>query len=357
MAEAIGSALLLAAVVGSGIMGSRLASDQIALVLLANTIATGAALVALILAFGPISGAHFNPAVTLADAWRGGLPWRETPAYIAAQVLGALAGVAAANLMFSEPVFFASQKAREGGAQLFSEFVAAFGLLAVIWGCARLQAGTVAFAVGGYITAAYWFTASTSFANPAVTVARSLSDTFAGIRPVDVPGFIVAQLIGAAAATALFAWLQPSERDRRETMAIKTQVIFACVHNAGRSQMAAAFFNALADPAKVRAASAGTEPADRVHPEVVAVMREAGIDLSRATPTRLTHDLAAASHLLVTMGCSEACPVVPGLKRDDWPIEDPKGKTIERARAIRDEIRSRVEQLITAEGWRAPSSR
>ena len=140
-------------------------------------------------------------------------------------------------------------------------------------------------------------------------------------------------------------------------MAIKTQVIFACVHNAGRSQMAAAFLNALADPAKVRAASAGTEPADHVHPEVVAVMREVGIDLSRATPARLTHDLAAASHLLVTMGCGEACPVVPGLKRDDWPIEDPKGKTIERARAIRDEIRARVEQLITAEGWRASTSR
>src|SRR3989442_7179985 len=124
--------------------------------------------------------------------------------------MGAVAGVAAANVMFSEPVFFASQKAREGGAQLFSEFVAAFGLLAVIWGCARLPAGTVAFAVGGYITAAYWFTASTSFANPAVTVARSVSDTFAGIRPVDAPGFIVAQLLGAAAATALFAWLVPT---------------------------------------------------------------------------------------------------------------------------------------------------
>jgi len=356
-AEAVGTALLLAAVVGSGIMGSRLAGDQIALALLANTIATGAALVALILAFGPLSGAHLNPAVTLADAWRGGLPWRETPAYIAAQVLGALAGVAAANLMFSEPVFFASQKARAGGAQLFSEFVAAFGLLAVIWGCARLQAGAVAFAVGGYITAAYWFTASTSFANPAVTVARSLSDTFAGIRPVDVPGFIVAQLLGAAAATAVFAWLTPLERERSENRVMKTQVIFACVHNAGRSQMAAAFFNALADPAQVRAVSAGTEPADRVHPEVVAVMREVSIDLSRATPTRLTHDLAAQGHLLIMMGCGEACPVVPGLKRDDWPIEDPKGKSIERVRIIRDEIRARVEQLITAEGWGPPGRR
>ena len=211
VAEAVGTAFLVAAVVGSGIMGSRLAGGQQALALLANTISTGAALVALILAFGPISGAHFNPAVTLADCWRGGFAWREAPAYIAAQVVGAFAGVAAANVMFSEPVFFASNHARSGGAQLFSEFVATFGLLAVIWGCARRTEGAVAFAVGGYITAAYWFTASTSFANPAVTLARSASDTFAGIRPADAPGFIVVQLVGAAAATALFGWLEPRE--------------------------------------------------------------------------------------------------------------------------------------------------
>jgi len=210
-AEAVGTAFLLAAVVGSGIMGSRLAGGQQALALLANTIATGAALVALILAFGPISGAHFNPAVTLADCWRGGFAWREAPAYIAAQVVGAFAGVAAANVMFSEPVFFASGHARSGGAQLLSEFVATFGLLAIIWGCARRTEGAVAFAVGGYISAAYWFTASTSFANPAVTLARSASDTFAGIRPADTPGFIVVQLVGAAAATALFGWLEPPE--------------------------------------------------------------------------------------------------------------------------------------------------
>jgi glycerol uptake facilitator-like aquaporin len=217
VAEAVGTALLLAAVVGSGIMGSRLAGGEQALALLANTIATGAALVALILAFGPISGAHFNPAVTIADAWRGGFAWREAPAYIAAQIAGAFVGVAAANTMFSEPVFFASHRARTGGAQLLSEFVATFGLLAVIWGCARLPSGTVAFAVGGYITAAYWFTASTSFANPAVTLARSASDTFAGIRPADAPGYIVAQLAGAAAATALFGWLAPPEPRVEET--------------------------------------------------------------------------------------------------------------------------------------------
>jgi glycerol uptake facilitator-like aquaporin len=210
VAEAIGTAFLLAAVVGSGIMGERLAAGNMAIALLANTLATGAMLVTLILTFGPISGAHLNPAVTLADASQGGLPWRDVPGYLAAQVAGAFSGVVAAHLMFGEAIFSASRHARAGGAQLFSEFVATFGLLCVIWGCARLRSSAVPFAVGAYITGAYWFTASTSFANPAVTLARSASDTFAGIRPTDTPGFMVAQLFGAAAATALFRWLVPS---------------------------------------------------------------------------------------------------------------------------------------------------
>ena len=209
-AEALGTALLLAVVIGSGIMGERLAGGNVAIALLGNTVATGAALVVLITIFGPISGAHFNPAVTLADASQGGLAWREVPVYLVAQVAGAFAGVAVAHVMFEKPVFFASTHDRSGLAQMVSEFVATFGLLAVIWGCARRRSGAVPFAVGAYITAAYWFTSSTSFANPAVTVARAASDTFAGIRPVDVPGFIVAQLLGAAAATATFRWLVPS---------------------------------------------------------------------------------------------------------------------------------------------------
>jgi glycerol uptake facilitator-like aquaporin len=167
-------------------------------------------LVTLILTFGPISGAHFNPAVTLADASQGGLAWREVPEYVAAQLAGAFAGVAAAHVMFGEAIFSASRHARSGGAQVFSEFVATFGLLCIIWGCARLRSSAVPFAVGAYITGAYWFTASTSFANPAVTLARSASDTFAGIRLADTPEFIVAQLAGAGAATILFRWLVPS---------------------------------------------------------------------------------------------------------------------------------------------------
>jgi glycerol uptake facilitator-like aquaporin len=208
-AEALGTALLLATVVGSGIMAERLAGGNVAVALLANTIATGAGLVALILALGPISGAHFNPAVTLADATQGGMPWREVPVYIAAQVVGAFAGVAAAHVMFEAPLFEASQHVRAGVGQLFSEFVATFGLLAVIWGCSRRRSSAPPFAVGAYITAAYWFTASTSFANPAVTLARSFTNTFAGIRPADAPGFIVAQIAGALLATWTFRWLVP----------------------------------------------------------------------------------------------------------------------------------------------------
>lgn len=210
-AEALGTGLVLAAVVGSGIMGERLAGGNIAIALLANTLATGAMLVALILTFGPISGAHFNPAVTIADATQGGIAWREVPGYLAGQVAGAFGGVAAAHVMFGEPVFSVARHARAGGAQMFSEFVATFGLLSVIWGCGRRRPSAVPYAVGAYITGAYWFTSSTSFANPAVTLARSVSDTFAGIRPGDVPGFVVAQVAGAGAATLVFRWLAPEK--------------------------------------------------------------------------------------------------------------------------------------------------
>lgn len=206
VAEGLGSALLLAVVIGSGIMGERLAGGNVAIALLANTLATGAGLVALILTLGPISGAHFNPAVSLAAAMNGELAWREMPGYVVCQILGAFLGVAAAHLMFGEVLFSASTHVRSGGSQWWSEFIATFGLLAVIAGCTRTRPAITAFAVAAFITSAYWFTASTSFANPAVTMARAASNTFAGIRPQDVVGFVLAQLAGTVLATGLFRW-------------------------------------------------------------------------------------------------------------------------------------------------------
>ena len=191
-------------------MGERLSGGNVGIALLANTLATGAALVALILTFGPVSGAHFNPAVSFADASQGGLRWTEAAGYSIAQTIGAFGGVAIADAMFDLPLYTWSQHVRAGGSQVLSEGVATFGLLSVIWGCARRRSDAVPFAVGAYITAAYWFTASTSFANPAVTLARSVTDTFAGIRPADVPGFLAGQAVGATLSTMLFRWLVPA---------------------------------------------------------------------------------------------------------------------------------------------------
>ena len=218
--EFLGTSFLVAAVVGSGIMGERLAAGNVAIALLANTIATGAVLVVLILTFGPISGAHFNPVVTLADALEGGISRTEALPYTLAQISGGICGAIVAHLMFGLPIVSLSQHVRSGPSQCFSEFVATFGLLSVIWGCSRTRSSVVPFAVGAYITSAYWFTASTSFANPAVTIARCLSDTFAGIRPVDVPWFVAAQFVGGFAATIVFRWLVPNLRVRAKEIVL-----------------------------------------------------------------------------------------------------------------------------------------
>jgi glycerol uptake facilitator-like aquaporin len=209
--EFLGTALLLATVVGSGIMGERLAGGNVAIALLANTLATGAALVALIATFGPRSGAHFNPLVTLTEVALKRLGWATAAAYLVAQALGAIAGVMAAHTMFELPLLMESVHVRTGPHQWWSEVVASFGLLTVILNVAKTRPDAVPAAVGSYITAAYWFTASTSFANPAVTLARSFTDTFSGIRLVDVPGFVLAQLVGAALAVAFFRWLESAK--------------------------------------------------------------------------------------------------------------------------------------------------
>jgi glycerol uptake facilitator-like aquaporin len=212
--EWLGTAFLLAAVVGSGIMAQKLAGGNVGLALLCNTIATGAILVVLILIFAPLSGAHFNPVVSLAFAWRGELPWSMAAGYIAAQIIGAVAGVLAAHLMFDLPVWQFSVTTRTGTGQWLAEAVATFGLLLTIFGCAARAPASIPYAVGLYITSAYWFTASTSFANPAVTIARSLSDTFAGIAPRNTLAFIAAQLVGGGAALVVGAWLWDDRKAR-----------------------------------------------------------------------------------------------------------------------------------------------
>jgi glycerol uptake facilitator-like aquaporin len=213
--EFLGTAFLVAAVVGSGIMGDQLAGGNVALALLANTIATAAALAALILTFRPISGAHLNPVVSMAEAFLRGVTWKEACFYVVAQVSGGILGAACANVMFALPLFSLSRHARTGVPLLFSEFVATFGLILIIRGCSRFEPHWLPIAVACYIAAAYWFTASTSFANPAVTIARSLSDTFAGIRPADVLPFIAAQACGGFSAVLLFEWLSPQRSDAR----------------------------------------------------------------------------------------------------------------------------------------------
>jgi len=225
VAELLGTAFLVCAVIGSGIMAERLSGGSVALALLANTIATGAALLALILTFGPVSGAHFNPAVTLADASQRGLAWSAVPAYLGAQIAGGVLGAVVAHAMFGLPLLTLSVHERSGYAQILGEFVATFGLLSVIWGCSRRTPYATPVAVAMYITSAYWFTSSTSFANPAVTIARAFSDTFAGVRPTDVPGFIAAQLAGAAVATLVFRWLTPNLEPSAQNVVVPRDVV------------------------------------------------------------------------------------------------------------------------------------
>ena len=209
-AELLGTAFLLTAVVGSGIMGERLSGGNVAIALLVNSIATGAALVTLIFAFGGISGAHFNPVVTLADSLSGGIARSDIVPYCLAQLAGSVLGTIDSHFMFGLPAITLSRHARSGPAQFYAEIIATFGLLSVISGCSRLRPAAIPLTVGTYIAGAYWFTSSTSFANPAVTAARCITDTFAGVRPQDVPGFVLAQFLGGAAAFLLFRWMVPS---------------------------------------------------------------------------------------------------------------------------------------------------
>ncbi len=349
-AEAIGTAFLLAGVVGSGIMAERLSGGNLAIALLANALATGGVLFAIIVAFAPISGAHFNPVVTLSVALQGSMKWREAAAYVFAQIVGAIAGVATANTMFGDPAIFFSHRARHGPGLLLGEFVATFGLIAVIKGASRASStAATAMSVAAYIVGAYWFTSSTSFANPAVTIARSLTDTFAGIAPADVAGFVAAQVLGALAAVAFFAWLS----SERRVNAMKRSVLFVCIHNSARSQMAEAFLKELCAE-EFDAESAGIEPGT-LNPLAVAVMQEIGIDISR-NATKSVADLLETGkrYTYVVTVCDDAnaerCPVFPGSgQRLHWSFSDPSAiagapqERLDKDRVSRDQIRSQIQ--------------
>ena len=362
-AEAVGTALLVAVVVGSGIAAQRLSPDDTGLQLLENSIATAGGLVALILAFGSVSGAHLNPVVSLADRCLGGLTTRELAAYVPAQVVGACAGAIVANLMFDLDAVDLSTRERATGGLWLGEIVATFGLLVVVLGVVRSgRSSSAPFAVAGYIAAAYWFTSSTSFANPAVTIGRTLTDTFAGIAPASAPAFVAAQLAGGGAAIALSRYLFPdlpapdlivphdrpdAARGARMPEPDAPTVLFLCVHNAGRSQMALGWFGHLAGDRAV-AWSGGSEPVDRVNPSAVAAMAEVGIDISREHPRRWTDEMVRAADVVVTMGCGDACPYVPGTRYEDWALADPAGQDVAAVRPIRDEIEQRVRQLLAS---------
>lgn len=352
LAEALGTALLIIAVIGSGIMATRLSPGDVGLQLLENALATAGALVGLILMLGQVSGAHFNPVVTLVDRLFGAITTRDAWLYAVTQTIGGCIGAVIANVMFELPAIELSTKVRFSGALWLSEVVATIGLLLVIYGCVRSGRGSaVPYAVGLWIGGAYWFTSSTSFANPAVTIARTLSDSFAGIKPTSAPMFIVMQLVGAALAFRLVKFLYPSEASAPVDAPAGSQpipeVLFVCVHNAGRSQMAAALLKHHGGE-RVVVRSAGTAPAATINPAVVEAMAELGIDLHAmgAYPKKLDEADVRASDVVITMGCGDECPFFPGKRYLDWALTDPAGQGLEAVRPIRDEINRLVNQLL-----------
>ena len=316
LAEFLGSALLAAVVIGSGIAAQQLSPGETGLELLENAVATGAGLYALILMFLPVSGAHFNPVVSAVDAALGGVSWRQALAYLPAQVVGCISGAVLANLMFSRPAVSISTRGRASAAHFLSEVVATAGLLLVIFALARTaRTATVAGAVGAYIGAAYFFCSSTSFANPAITVGRMFSNTFAGIAPSSAPAFIGAQVLGGAVGLGLITLLYPRVTPvlgplggPAVTSGRATPVVlFLCVHNSGRSLAAKVMLEHYAQ-GRVAVLSAGSEPAAELNPSVVAVLRERGLDPSREFPKVLSAEDARRADVVVTMGCGDTCP-------------------------------------------------
>lgn len=356
VAEFLGTGLLVTVVVGSGTAAQRLSPDDVGLQLLENSTATFLGLTVLILMFGPASGAHFNPVVSAADWLLGrrvgtGLTGVELLAYAGAQVVGGVAGAVLANVMFEVSVTDLADTDRTGLHLFVGEVVATAGLIALIFALARTGRGMLAApAVGAYIGAAYWFTSSTSFANPAVTIGRVFSDTFAGIAPGSVPGFVVAQLLGAAVGVAVVGYLYPGAGDSADDVVVPhaehvPQVVFACVRNGGRSVISRVLTEHYAG-GRVVALSAGTQPGEHIHPEVAEVLEKLGLDTSREQPTLLTRDTVAASDMAITLGCGEECPYVPGVKYVDWPVADPGGQDEATVRRIIADLDTRVRDLL-----------
>ena len=370
-AEGAGTALLVAAIVGSGIMAERLSAGNAAIALLANAIATGATLVAIILTFGPISGGHFNPAVTLMAALQGSARWPDAARYVGVQLIGAVIGLLAAHGMFREPLFQLSAHERSGGPQLLSEAVATLGLLAVVQGTSRRRVETAAAAVGLYIVGAYWFTASTAFANPAVTVARTLTDTFAGIRAIDGAAFVAVQVATAAiAATLLPALVQGAVADATEASAPsnsrqvpRQRVLVLCTGNSARSQMAEGLLRSFARD-RLEVFSAGTKPS-LVRPEAVKVMAELGIDLSSHRSKHVAEFDGQSFDYVITVcdNANENCPVFPGrVQRLHWSFPDPAAsqgtepERLEAFRGVRDALATTILAFVAGRARTTPPS-
>lgn len=360
LAEYVGTAFLVAAVVGSGIAAQRLSPGDVGLQLLENSAATAAALIALILALGPVSGAHFNPLVTLADALFGGVGWRDVPGYALAQIAGSITGAVVANVMFGFDAVDWSTKTRSAGGLWLGEVVATVGLLVVIFGVARSgRASAAPFAVGGYIGAAYFFTSSTSFANPAVTIGRSFTDTFAGIEPWSVGPFVAFQIVGGLVAVALIRALYPDVAMAADDVIVPAapepgephipEILVVCTHNAGRSVAARVLIDHHGR-GRVRVFSAGSAPGDAINPAVAQVLSERGLDVSKEFPKPLTDAAAQAADIIITMGCGDACPVFLGKRYLDWDLTDPAGKSVEEVRPIVDEIERRARELLAELG-------
>jgi arsenate reductase len=365
LAEFLGGAFLAAIVIGSGIAAQQLSPGDTGLQLLENAAVTGAGLYAIILMFGPVSGGHFNPVVSFVDATFGGITWRMALAYLPAQVTGCIGGAVVANLMFSKAAVTISTHHRTSPAHFLSEVVATLGLVLVIFSLARRpRSGNAAAAVGAYIGAAYFFTSSTSFANPAITVGRMFSNTFAGISPSSVPSFVAAQVVGGALAVivvkVLYPDITPAEAAdimfphsggpescsyKGPAMTDRPTVLFLCIHNSGRSLAARVLLDHYAQ-GRIRVESAGSEPDSELNPSVVAILEERGLDPSQEFPKPLTEETTRAADVIVTMGCGDTCPVYPGKRYLDWELEDPAGKPVGEVRPIVDEIDRRVRELL-----------